>query len=60
MDLVTVLQNAQNPSKDDACLLKLLELLDIKMTFSMLHFESLGWITIDIIFSPRVMLRICQ
>lgn len=57
MDLVTVLQNAQNPSKDDACLLKLLH---NNMTFSMLHFESLGWITIDIIFSPRVMLRICQ
>lgn len=57
MDLVTVLQNAQNPSKDDACLLKLLH---NNMTYSMLHFESLGWITIDIIFSPRVMLRICQ
>ena len=57
MDLVTVLQNAQNPSKDDACLLNL---LDSNMTFSMLHFESLGWITIDIVFSPCVMLRICQ
>jgi hypothetical protein len=57
MDLVTVLQNAQNPSKDDASLLKL---LPNKTTFPMLYFESLGWITIDIIFSPRVMLRICQ